>query len=807
MNSIEEKIALLTVRIQDLASQQNVFKAKLLELVQELELLKAQAAKEGSTAEAASIITTTPQPVITAADLLPPLPTPPAQKISPNTSFETEKPAQKATPIAGVSPAATNAAKPATNAGKTKSNNLEEFLGKNLASKVGILVTVIGIFIGAKYAIQHDLISEQVRIMLGYLSGLVLVALGLRLRKKYPAYSAVLLGGGLCVCYFITYIAFTYYHLFPRMVAFGIMVAVTAAIVYGSLLYNRVIIAHLAQVGAYAIPFLLSDNSGNYTALFSYIAIINAGMVVISLRKYWKSLLYAAFGITWFIFLFWFAIVSDEAKFPQVAWFFLSLFFVLFYTSFLTYKLIRKEKFSFGDVLILIPNAFLFFGLGLYLLNKDEIPGYWQGGFTVMNALIHGGVALLVSRVIGKDNHLFGLLIGLVITFMAIAVPVAFDGKAVTLLWAAEAVVLYLLGRKWKTGLFLNFSMALISLGLLSLCFNYSAELSQLQYRSSLIIRPDAFLNGNFYTASLLLVVCFGLILLHRNKYREARQENNGLVNAFYDILLPAATIAFSFLVVFIEISRWFNNIRETMTGSDGSFGPWYKEVRMAQVLGLLLYTFVFLFVLMVINQRWFKSLVIRVSVFCLFMILLLFWAGAFLPMLNAQTVNYYEKAQAGLYFGAWNLLNRYAMLLPIAGLLYFFQPKFTAEANRKMMKVVWPQLLVIVLIVFLSFEYLVWTKVSGANNQYNYGLSILWGLYALGLIAYGIWKKHRGIRFSAMIMLVITLLKVTILDLSHANTLTRTISYIALGGILLLISYLYNRYKELLFGKDEPVV
>ncbi len=63
------------------------------------------------------------------------------------------------------------------------------------------------------------------------------------------------------------------------------------------------------------------------------------------------------------------------------------------------------------------------------------------------------------------------------------------------------------------------------------------------------------------------------MILLHRNKYREACPENNGLVNAFYDILLPAATIAFCFMVVFLEISRWFNNIKETMTGSDGSFG------------------------------------------------------------------------------------------------------------------------------------------------------------------------------------------------------------------------------------------
>ncbi|QEC40337.1 DUF2339 domain-containing protein [Pseudobacter ginsenosidimutans] len=800
MNSIEEKIALLTVRIQDLASQQNVFKAKLLELMQELDLLKALAAKEklitGQAPEASSIKTEIPEPVVNKVEL-PPVSTPPVKPVSPFIPVQPEKPAQQKE--------MTDTGKPLT-AAKDESSNLEEFLGKNLASKVGILVTVIGIFIGAKYAIEHDLISRQVRIMLGYLSGLVLVGLGLRLKKKYPAYSAVLLGGGLCVCYFITYIAFTYYQMFPRMVAFGIMVAVTAAIVYGSLLYNRVIIAHLAQVGAYAIPFLLSDNSGNYSALFSYIAIINAGMLVISLKKYWKSLLYAAFGITWFIFVFWFGIVSDEERFSQVAWFFLSLYFALFYASFLIYKLVRKEKFYFGDVLLLIPNAFLFFGLGLYLLNRDEVSGWGQGGFTVLNALIHGAVAFFVSRIIGKNNHLFGLLIGLVITFMAIAVPVTFDGKAITLLWAAEAVILYLLGRKWETGLYLNFSIALITLGLCSLCFNYAYEMYKLgNFHGKLVIRPDAFLNGNFYTAFLVLGASFGLIFLHRNKYRETDPAKTNFLHAFYDILLPAAAITLSYFVLFLEISRWFNNIRETMRGADGSFGPWDQEVRMAQILALLLYSFVFVLVLTAINHRWIKSIAIRGVSFGVFMILLIFWALIFLRILNIQTVNYFEKDQTGLYFGSWNLFNRYLMLLPIAGLLYYFQPKFSSESNRNLMKVLWPQLIVVSLILFLSFEYLLWTKVSGANNQYTYGLSILWGLYALALIAYGIWKKHRGVRYSAMIMLVITLLKVTVFDLSHANTLTRTISYIALGGILLLISYLYNRYKDLLFGKDEP--
>ncbi|MBO9634693.1 MAG: DUF2339 domain-containing protein [Chitinophagaceae bacterium] len=792
MNSIEEKIALLTVRIQDLASQQNVFKAKLLELMRELELLKAQAAKEGlpATQEVTTPQSGTEQPISTAADLLPPKPVVTA------TPVETEKPVEQAT--------FTAPPKPVRDPEAGSSGNIEEFLGKNLASKVGILVTVIGIFIGAKYAIEHNLISETVRIIFGYLAGAVLIGLGFRFRNKYPAYSAVLMGGGLCVAYFITYIAFTYYQMFPRMMAFGIMVAVTGGTVYASLLYNRVIIAHLAQVGAYAIPFLLSDNSGNYTALFSYIAIINAGMVIISLKKYWKSLLYAAFGITWFIYIFWFVGVSDEANFKQVAWFFLSLFFGLFYTSLLTYKLIKKEEFHFGDVLLVIPNAFIFFGIGLHLLQKAGWSDWAQGGFTVFNALIHGGIALLVNRIIGKDNPLFGLLIGLVISFLVIAVPVAFNGNAIILLWAAEALMLYVLGMQWRSNLFLSFSMVMVTLSLFGAVVQTASDYYQYSNSTGTPVRPEAFLNRTFLTAVLVLGSDCLLIWLDRNRYRHPETNKSTFRFVFFDVLFPAAVIAVSFFIFYMELSHWFDNISDTMKGADGSFDPWAREVGMAKLTGLLLYSFVFTTILVAMNHRWFHSKAIKVTGFGFFMLLLIFWAAFFLRMMNLQAINYFGKGQTGLYFGIWNWLDRYCMLIPIAALMYYFQPKFTSEENRYQMKLLWPQLVVIMLILFLSFEYLLWTSVSGANNQYRYGLSILWGLYALALIAFGIWKKHKGIRFSAMIMLVITLLKVTILDLSHANTLTRTISYIVLGGILLLISYLYNRYKDLLFGNDE---
>ena len=54
-------------------------------------------------------------------------------------------------------------------------SNLEKFIGENLSNKIGIIITVLGISIGVKYAIEHDLISPLARIIMGYLMGFVLL--------------------------------------------------------------------------------------------------------------------------------------------------------------------------------------------------------------------------------------------------------------------------------------------------------------------------------------------------------------------------------------------------------------------------------------------------------------------------------------------------------------------------------------------------------------------------------------------------------------------------------------------------------
>ena len=102
------------------------------------------------------------------------------------------------------------------------------------------------------------------------------------------------------------------------------------------------------------------------------------------------------------------------------------------------------------------------------------------------------------------------------------------------------------------------------------------------------------------------------------------------------------------------------------------------------------------------------------------------------------------------------------------------------------------------------SSELLNWMDLSGSEQSYKLGLSILWGLYALLLIALGIWKKKKHLRIGAIILFSFTLIKLFFYDISSLNTISKTIVFVSLGVLLLIISFLYNKYKHIIADETE---
>jgi len=99
--------------------------------------------------------------------------------------------------------------------------------------------------------------------------------------------------------------------------------------------------------------------------------------------------------------------------------------------------------------------------------------------------------------------------------------------------------------------------------------------------------------------------------------------------------------------------------------------------------------------------------------------------------------------------------------------------------------------------------RYGVVNEINRLTNLKQMFLSCAWLIYSIILMIIGIWRRMQRIRIMAIILFGITILKIFIYDLSFLETLYRIFSFIVLGLILLATSFLYQRYKKIIFGGD----
>ncbi len=676
-----------------------------------------------------------------------------------------------------------------------KPSNWEKFIGENLINKIGVLVLIIGVGIGAKYAIDNELISPLTRIILGYLMGLGLLGFALKLKKKFESFSAVLLSGSMAIMYFITFLAYSLYGLMPQSLAFIIMVIFTVFTVFAALKYDQQVIAIIGLVGAYSVPFLLSDGSGKVLVLFSYMTLINIGILIIAFKKYWRLLNLTSFFATWLIFASWYFSSFNVSLHFNIGLTFLFIFFAIFYTAFLSYKLIKKENYEAKDIFSVLSNSFIFYGIGIGILNDHTVATNYLGLFTLLNAIIHFGVSTLIYKKKLGDKSLFYLILGLVLTFITIAVPIQLNGQWVTLAWAFQATLLFWLGRSKKVPLYEKLSYVVMILAFFSLIedwWNYS--------NPTPVFNPD-FLN------SLLFVVAFGFIFYFQRKFRE--EENT---KTKFDVLLMNYFVPGVFLFVLykgiqMEISNYWNieylasKVDTTGNGYAERYTLYNEKFMDYKTVWVLNFTLLYLSALFFVIEKKIKNTALEITTLVISGLTLFLFISTGL-FAQASLIHSYMNPTNYASTRFFGVIAHYISLLVLAIFVYRIYIYFISrqEKNRMLFDI----FISILVIWILSAEMLIWLNAFNIYENNKLGLSILWGCYSLLLIGYGIWKGKKHLRILAIVLFGITLLKLFFYDIVHLNTIRKTIVFVSLGILLLVISFLYNKYKHLILDDDK---
>jgi uncharacterized membrane protein len=688
-------------------------------------------------------------------------------------------------------------------------SDFEKFIGENLISKIGIVILVIGVGIGSKYAIDKDLLSPLARIMIGYLIGAGILGFGLKFKEKYENFSAILVSGAMAIFYLITFAAYSFYQLIPQGLTFGLMVVFTAFTVAASHLYNRQWIALLALVGGYGVPFLLSNNTGRVEILFSYMLLLNAGILAVAVKKYWQTLYYTAFGLTWMIMLAWLLDDYREETHFKLAMLFSTLFFLLFYAVFLVNKLVEKKPFGPVDVILVLLNSFIYFGIGFSLINEHATAERFGGLFTLLNAIVHFAVAATIFRMKLADKNLFFLIAGMVLVFITIAVPVQFDGGWVTLTWASEAALLFWIGRTQQVNFYEQLSYPLMVIALFSQVHDWSG-FSIYGPHLELIIKP--ILNKGFLLAAMVCLA-FGFITFISVRHvpkGENKPVTFGQKLQYFagNILPPAALLILLFFTFRHELIHFWEIRYDKPLANENEYFNYYENGPTKQLLSvwMLNYSLLFVAALGFINLRWLKSTILSGAFLVMGLLLMISLLLNGLPQLGnlRDSAMNPDRTMAGVTLTTAITLRYITIICAALLLLAKYLIIKSRYASHSLLNNSFDILLHLVIINVISYELVTWLKINAYPQFDKLGLSICWGIYSLFLIGFGIYQQKQHVRLAAIVLFGVTLVKLFFYDLTHLTTIAKTIVFIALGILLLVISFLYNKYKTTIAEKHE---
>jgi uncharacterized membrane protein len=310
------------------------------------------------------------------------------------------------------------------------------FTAGNVVVKVGVIILFFGVAFLLKYAAQRNAFPIELRLIVVAAGAIGMLIFGWRLRFEKTTYALALQGGAVGILYLTVFSAAKLYSVLPLAFTFFVMVALVVFSCLLAVLQNSRSLACLATIGGFLAPVLTSSGGGSHIALFSYYAVLNAGIFGIAWFKTWRILNWLGFVFTFVIASLW-GYDAYEAKHFSTTEPFLILFFVYYVVISILFA--HKQP----PYLKGLVDGSLVFGVPLvgFTLQSLIVVDYEFG--QALSALAMGILYIMLARWLWhKQVEGMRLLtesfLALGVIFGSLAIPFALDGNWTAAAWALE---------------------------------------------------------------------------------------------------------------------------------------------------------------------------------------------------------------------------------------------------------------------------------------------------------------------------------------------------------------------------------
>lgn len=648
---------------------------------------------------------------------------------------------------------------------RVRQNRAEIKVGLNLVNKIGVLLILLGLGASVQYGYAH-FFNEWTKGSFAFLLGLILLCVGeISARKGLTVFASGLTGGGIAGLYGALFYSHFILHIVGLDTALVISLLVAVVSIALTLRYDSQTISVISLVGGF-LPFFSYSFGFEFgrtetIIAFAYIMVLNATLVAISCSKSWRVTTWVSFlvGAPCVVYL------ASSVDSVSLGVTFILASFTMYQVSVLLKPIRHKIEPAPSDIAIMSLNSLLA-SLVVFGLFEQAGMSSWYGLLAVFFSALFIAQGFAMARLYSMRSIATAILFGCALTFSVLAFPFQFGVRWALLGWACEGAFLSVVGSKYRSRYVEVAGWVILVVSTIVFCAGNLGDLMDGHFADGVTVQ----------FASLLAAVT--AVAYYHGRYLPSPDSRSsyGISRAF-----AWSSAAMAWVFVLSVIPHW---VGLAIAQYD------IRSPELFDLFGLLSLSIAHL--------------------------LLGVWIRRYPPLedryLRHATLFFYIIA--GLYVLA---LNTTVRVLPSGegiGALHLIAFIILVAYNIAYVLVLRSVILTVLKESMKSLEiypaaialWLLSVLVSGLIVQFDLGVESMafttaLVLYSLCAVIYGFIRRYSVIRVSGLALVVITLAKFFVFDLSHLILEFRILAFFGYGIILLAISFIYQRMKIAMDG------
>ncbi|HIJ52764.1 MAG TPA: DUF2339 domain-containing protein [Planctomycetes bacterium] len=660
---------------------------------------------------------------------------------------------------------------------KATKSSLEQRIGTKWVNIVGIITFIVGICFFLKYAYEHW-VTEIGRVIITTITGLLAISVGELTRLRgYGIVAKGVTALGFAILYAAVFSAYGFYGLIGSTPAFALSIIITAAALLYAVGLDEIVMAFLALLGGFLSPVILSIPVNRPFALFTYVSILSVGTMLCSFFRKWRAVNILALTGTFILYTRWFEKFYVPAGRGQlaVALVWLAVFFTIFLILPTLYELVKRTIAQREAPLLTLANAAIvsyYLYRILYVDHKNALALC-----VLAMAIAHLVMMQAIRKRCRADLRLQVTFLAIGLFCITVAIPLYFKIYAAVMAWSAQAVILALIGNVYD-------SKCTRIASFVALALSGLAILTKLPLHSEPF---DIILNIPFVSCLFVGVAFYLFHLIYRRAgHLDAgqRETSTQLLHMGFVLTLFAACVM-----------EWHHHI--VLNLGERLNTPYYQYFSEG-------FTVILTASMLAFAARPFSP----GGQICKTFALLFAGVGSVFVMIFF--FGFHREPFIIFANPTFIIALIFVSALPTSAYLL---ERYEKEARQKQYLALLSSLTAVFLLwVLLTGEiYLYWYyRGRGPEPVTNWEflaqmyISVMWALYAVALMVIGFWRKVVTLRYIALGLFTLALLKVFTYDMSTVESVYRIAGFIVLGGALIAVSFLYQYCKKKGFFKAQ---